>query len=337
MKTLTAITLAAITCTVSPLSGGSIQTESVSAEAKWLLHLNLDTFRETSIGSLLYDSVIKPRADETPMGFRIKTEDIYEGIHAITAYGNTYQMDTDAVGVLLARMEPNLISILEAALIQQSAAGTAETDGGGKPNVSTVQTDPYPVYTMKNELYAAFLPADIVVFSKSLDTLVSAVDVVEDRAPGLDESDSGFADTAKTNGSFFFLATAAGFNQSEALPPQARVLQMAKTARLVLGERTDDLHLALTLEAKNQTVRDQLAKIVQGLLALVSLSQVDNQDLAELAQSSQVDTQGNEVTVAIDYPIERVMQLVQAAARDHQNHQHHESESPEEPVDTTSL
>jgi hypothetical protein len=335
MKTLTAITLAAISWTVSPLSGGSIQTDSVSADAKWLLHLNLDAFRGTSIGSLVYDSVIKPRADETPIGFRIKTEDIYAGIHAITAYGNTYRMETDTVGVLLARMEPNLISILEAALIQQSAAGTGETDEGENPDINTIQTDPYPVYTMKNELYAAFLPGNTVVFGKSLDPLVSAVDVVQDRAPGLDQSNSGFADMAKAIGSFFFLATAEGFNQSDALPAQARVLQLAKTARLVLGEKTDDLHLALTLEAENQTMRDQLAKIIQGLLALVSLSQVDNHDLAELAQSSQVDTRGNEVTVAIDYPIERVMQLVQTASRDHTNHHHHhESEPAEEPIDT---
>ncbi|RKX35070.1 MAG: hypothetical protein DRP71_04870 [Verrucomicrobia bacterium] len=306
MKTFTAITLAAVTVATSPLSASDVRTESVSAEAKWLLHLNLDAFRETSIGSHVFDSVIKPRADETPMGFRIKTEDIYEGIHAITAYGNTYQVDTDAIGVLLVRTEPNLKSIFEAALIQQEAAG------GEAPDIRTIRTDPYTVYTLGNELFAAILPQDFVVISKSLDQLVIAVDVIEDRAPGLDESDSDFSGMARADGSFFFLATAEGFNQSNAIPPQARVLKMAEAARLVLGERSDDLFLNLALMAQNEKMRDQLAKIIQGLLALVSLTQIDNQDLAELALNTEVESRGREVSVAITYPVERVLQLVKS-------------------------
>jgi hypothetical protein len=332
MKTLTAIALAAATAAANPLAANDIRTESVSAEAKWLLHLNLDTFRETSIGKYLFESFVKPRADETPMGFRIKTEDIYEGVHAITAYGNTYQVDTDAIGVLLIRMEENLKSIFEAALIQQEAAG------GENPDIRTVQADPYSVYTKGDELFAAILPQDVVVISKSLDQLVSAVDVVEDRAPGLDESDSDFSGMTRAGGTFFFLATAEGFNQSGAIPPQARVLQMAEAARLALGEGPDDLFLNLTLMAQNEKVRDQLAKIIQGLLALVSLTQIDNQDLAELALNTEVVSQGREVTVALNYPVEQVLQLVKARTENsglHPDPHPHPDTHPEPDEETT--
>ena len=310
MKTLAATTLAAIAAAVTavPLTANNVETESISADAKWLLHINLDVFRETEIGSFLFDAVIKPRAGEKPMGFRIKTEDIYEGIHAITAYGTNYQVDSDSIGVLLVRTEPNLRSIFEATLIQQEAAG------GENPNVTTVQTDPYPIYALRDGLYAAILPEEVIVISKSLNQLANAVDVVEDRSPGLDESESAIARMPKAQGSFFFLATAEGFNQSAAIPPQARVLQLAQAARLVLGEGSEDLFLDLTLKAANEKLRDQLAKIVQGLLALLSLSQIENQDLAELAQSTEVDRHGNDVTVAFNYPIDRVLEWVQSAA-----------------------
>lgn len=335
MKTLAAIILAAATVAINPLLANDVRTESVSAEAKWLLHLNLDAFRETSIGSYLYESVIKPRADETSMGFRIKTEDIYEGIHAVTAYGNTFQVDTDEIGVLLVRLEQNLKSIFEAALIQQEAAG------GEHPDIRMVQTDPYTVYAKGDELFAAILPRDVVVISKSLDQLVSAVDVVEDRSPGLDESDSDFSGMARADGTYFFLATAEGFNQSGAIPPQARVLRMAEAARLALGEGSDDIFLNLTLMAQNEQVRDQLAKIVQGLLALVSLSQIDNQDLAELALSTEVESQGREVRVAVNYPVEQVLQLVRARTAIPHSEPHPQPDSNPEPdeetTETTSL
>jgi len=306
MKTLTTIISVAMAVTANLLTADNIQTESVSAEAQWLVHLNLDAFRETAIGSCVYESIIKPQSGETPIGLRIKTGDIYEGIHAITAYGNTYQVDSESIGVLLVRTEPNLKSIFEAALIQQEAAG------GEDPDFRTVQTDPYAIYTRKDEAFAAILPQDIVVLSNSLDQLLRAVDVVEDRAPGLDESDSEFAGMTRVKSSVFFLATAEGFNHSSAIPPQARIVQLAEAARLVLGEHSDDLFLDLTLKTENEQVRDQLAKIVQGLLALVSLSQVDNQDLAELARNTEVETHGSEVSVALRYPVERVLRLIES-------------------------
>ena len=335
MKTLAAITLSAATIASNLLSGNDIQTETVSAEAKWLLHLNLDAFRETSIGSYVNDSVIKPRGDETLTGFRIKTEDIYEGIHAITAYGKTYQMDTGATGVLLVRTEPDLRSIFEAALIQQEAAG------GEEPDIRTVQTDPYAIYTKDNQLFAAIMPQDVVVISKSLDELISAVDVVENRAPGLDESNSDFAGMAKADGTAFFLATAEAFNQSDAIPTQARVLKLAEAVRLVLGEGSDDLRLDLTMIAQDEQKRDQLAKIIQGMLALVSLTQIDNQDLAELALNAEVVSRGREVAVAISYPVEQVLQLVQARAGESLNiphlHGHPEPQPDEETKEPASL
>ncbi|MEZ5278775.1 MAG: hypothetical protein R3F07_20505 [Opitutaceae bacterium] len=308
MKTLTSI-LAITSVLATSLPAESVPTETISKQAKWLIHLNLDAFRDTAIGAALFESVIKPKAGETPMGFRIKTEDIYQGIHAITAYGNSYQIDQQSIGVLLIRTEANLRSILEAALIQQEAAGAEGAE------VKTIQTEPYPIYSVAGGLFGAVLPSNVVVVSKSLEQLTAAVDVVENRSPGLDERKGGFPGLKGDDQSFFLLATAEGFNESNMIPPQARVLQLAESARLALGEIKDRIALNLTLGARDETTRTQLQKIVEGLLALVSLGQLDNQDLSEIVSSTEVMSDGNDVSVGISYPVDRVLALVQNSIR----------------------
>ena len=164
---------------------------------------------------------------------------------------------------------------------------------------------------MAGGLFGAVLPRNIVVISKSLDQLTAAVDVLEDRVPGLDQRTNGFPGLKQTADSFFFLATAEGFNESAVIPPQARVLQLAETARIALGEENRQLALRLTLQARNETTRNQLQKIVEGLLALVSLGQIDNQDLSAIVSNTIVKSNGNDVSVALSYPIDRAFRMLE--------------------------
>lgn len=307
MRTLITTVLTSIALGTGSLFAAGVASESVSADAKWLVHLNLDAFRSSDIGATLFEDVIKPQAGDNVMGLQIKTDEIYKGIHAVTAYGMSFNKDLNNIGVLLVKTEARLRAILEATLIQQEAAGGEDTQ------VRTIQSDPYMIYSiMGDQVYAAILPDETLVISKSLDQLANAVDVVENRSPGLDEVSNGFSRLSKAADSFFLLATAEGFNESSMIPPQARVLQLAEAARFALGEAGDDLAFDLILQARDETTRTQLQKIIEGLLALASLTQMNNQDFADVVMNTTVRNTGNDVNVSMHYPVERILALAQA-------------------------
>lgn len=328
MRTLITTLLTGTTLWAGSLFAGGVASDSVSADAKWLVHLNLDAFRSSDIGSMLFENVIKPQAGENVMGLQIKTDEIYEGLHAVTAYGMSFNKDMDNIGVLLVKTEARLRAIIEATLIQQEAAGGEDTQ------VKTIQTDPYMIYSvMGDQVYAAILPDETLVISKSLDQLANAVDVVEDRAPGLDEKSNGFSRLSQVADKFFLFATAEGFNESNMIPPQARVLQLADAARVALGETGDDLALDLILQARDETTRTQLQKIIEGLLALASLTKMDNQDFADVVMNTTVQNSGNDVNVSVHYPVERILAMAQSFAPQGEPipHVHSAPEAPEVP------
>jgi len=305
MRTLITILLTSVTLLTGNLVADGVAPGSVSAEAKWLIHLNLDAFRGSNIGSILFENVIKPQVGEDISGLRIKTDEVYEGVHAITAYGKSFNKDFNNIGVLLIKTEPRLRAIVEATLIQQEAAASEETQ------VRTIQVDPYMVYSlMGDQVFAAILPDETLVVSKSLDQLADAVDVVEDRARGLDEATGGFSRLSTAGDTFFFLATAEGFNESSLIPPQARVLQLADAARLALGETADDLALDLILQARDETTRTQLQKIIEGLLALASFTELGSTDFGDIVMNTNVTHSGNDVNLTMHYPVDRILQLV---------------------------
>lgn len=331
MRTRITTLLACVTLLAGNLIAGGVTPESVSAEAKWLIHLNLDAFRSSNIGSILFENMIKPRIGENISGLRIKTDEVYEGVHAITAYGKSFNKDFNNIGVLLIRTEPRLRAIIEATLIQQEAAASEETQ------VKTIQTEPYMIYSvMGDQVFAAILPDEILVASKSLDQLADAVDVVEGRARGLDEESGDFSRLNRVGDAFFFLATADGFNESSLIPPQARVLQLADAARLALGETANDLALNLILQARDQTTRTQLQKIIEGLLALASFTELGNTDFGDIVMNTTVTNSGNNVNLAMQYPVDRILQLldsVKPPAPPHPPHVIHEvPEAPETPA-----
>ena len=54
----------------------------------------------------------------------------------------------------------------------------------------------------------------------------------------------------------------------------------------------------------------QMQQVIQGMVALASLSQPDNPDLMQLAQSAKVSTAGNVVSLQVSYPADKAVQML---------------------------
>jgi hypothetical protein len=85
---------------------------------------------------------------------------------------------------------------------------------------------------------------------------------------------------------------------------------MTEGARLILGENAANLFLNLALKAKSSEVMTQMQQVIQGTVALASLSQQENPDLMQLAQSVKVSGDDKMVTVGVEFPVEKAIRLL---------------------------
>jgi hypothetical protein len=172
--------------------------------------------------------------------------------------------------------------------------------------IKKLQQDPFPVYSVANQVFVSPRVAGQIVVSKSREQLEGFRNLLAGKDKTA-RAGNAFSDYAHVPNTFFFLAVAEGFNENAAIPPQAKILKMAEGARIVLGEKADLLFLNLALKAKDPEVIQQIRQVIEGMTALVALGQSENKELLELIQATKVSSTEKIVTVNIEYPLSKVM------------------------------
>jgi hypothetical protein len=327
---------------LSPALAGSIPKEEVSADAKWLIHLDAAQFRATKVGSSIITKwvgtslpVFQGQLKEGLM-LDLDAKKIIGGINSITIYGTDYQSPQDHA-VLLVGTSPELQKILVGFLAGMVLAGTnapmqvtQATEGSvtfysigqpgqahsGHPPVTqspdgSGSSGPSP----QDAAYCAVLPDKVIAIGRSREATEHAAKVLAGKAPCL-ASGAAFGGFGDLKEAFFFVGAAEGFNLGANLPPQAKLLQVAEAVRVALGESANQVFLSLALRGKTSDVAAQMQQVVQGLIAVGSLSQPQDNDLGRLLQSIKVSSADNIVDVRVDYPVDKAIeQLTQASEK----------------------
>ena len=298
MKALSFLLVLSLNLSV-PAWAGPLQKNRISADAKWLLHVDLENLRKTQVGEFLFKKLLAEHSTEVQAGLNIDPKLILEKVRSLTAYGSSYDVQHDPQGVLMIDTDPETQKILEGA----AAAQLLQNPEGP---LQQVKKAPFTLYSLNEELFFSPLTNGMVIAGKSQAQIEQARKVLSGEAGNLSSS-KAFSGFAPAPDNFFFLGLAEAFNSPAAMPPQARILQMAQSARLVLGEKAERVFLNLVLQGKDSGVNRQIHQVIEGMIALVSLGQKDNKELTELAQGTKVSSDEKTVTVGIDYPVTNIM------------------------------
>ncbi len=324
---LTTLALAAIFST-APLAG-PLQKSQIPADAKWLIHLDVDAFLGTKLGQFISQDILakqlaKPKAD-LKQTFGLDLD--WNRLNSVTVYGTDYGAPAEMSGVLIIKTDPKTEQSLTAVMqgiIAQKALQNAKL--AGIP-IELVQDQP-PLYAINTQLFIAPHKDGRFLVSKSRGQIQKASEVFEGKAGNV-ASARTFSTLLDEPKSFFFLAVAEGFGEqllkapdsSDAAKaiknfgemPQAQILRMADGGRIALGETSERLSLNLALKAKNAETSRNMQQIVQGIIALISLSQGNNPDLQQLVQSAKVTCVEKIMSVNIECPVATLLQKVNEA------------------------
>jgi hypothetical protein len=286
------------------LFAGPLQTDHVSAEAKWLLHADLDAFRKTQLGAFVQKEVVEKHLDQAKEDTQFDFAKLIGTLHSITAYGTRFEPGDDPTGVALIVTEPDTVKALEGF----AAAQLLNQPEGDLKKLSHAAG---ALYSLKDELFVLPMEGGRLLVGKSRASLDDAHKVVGGGGAALNSANkfAGYPDVAN---SFFFLAVAEGFSQNADVPPQARILQMTDGARLVLGEKGSSIFLNLALKTRDAEVTSQVKQVIEGMKALVALGGQENPDLKRLVNSAQVSDSDRLVTLSLEYPVAGVIEKIES-------------------------
>ena len=282
-----------------------LQRELVAPDAKWLLHVDLENFRQTKLGTFVVHEVMEQALKEVKTNLKFDAVHVFSKLKSVTAYGSDYEMGKEAKGVVVVKTDVETRKALEGLLVAQILQNT-------NGPIRKVQNEPFTVYTMNNDIFAS-AHEGILLLGKSRSQLERTHEIIAGKTRGL-KNGKAFSDFPETPNGFFFLAVAESFGQNQNIPPQARILQMADGARIVLGERADNLFLNLALKGKTAAVTKEIQQVIEGMVALVSLGQSENKELMQLVKSTRVSGADRIVNLALEFPIADAIQKVRAEA-----------------------
>jgi hypothetical protein len=268
----------------------------VASDSKWLVHLDFDAFRKTKVGLHVNGKIVQPKIDQSESLKKANLSISLNNISSITAYGSKFEKNGN--GVLMITTSADVKKDLD------TLCGISSLSGGEVLKLDTLQ--PYPIYSFKGDVFIAPNINNTVLMAKSKEQLENARKVVLGKGTNMSGSET-FSEYPAASNTFFFFGMADGLNESTVIPPQAQVLKETRGGRFVLGEKEDKVFANLIFKGKNEESALKIQQVFQGIVALVSLSQ-DNPDVTELARSAQIVSNGQNVTISVQFPVSKALQ-----------------------------
>lgn len=282
-----------------------LQRADVAANPAWLLHLDCDALRPTTIGQHVLSETDKPEAKAKLAAFQtIFSFDLRTQLHGVTLYGSSPAPE-DGVLMLYADFDPaRLVTLAQGAKDYQSSPhgqtvihnwidDKKQTKDGVKPRV-----------------YAA-IQGSRVIFGQREDAVARALDVFAAGAPNL--AGSKVFPELGLPGNVHFVEAAARKMKLPDSDPNAAILKMSQSVQLVLGESQQQFTGALTLVADNEEVAGHVQSIVQGLLSLAKL-QNDKPESVKVANAITLTKEGDRVVGNLVLPASEVVEIMKADA-----------------------
>jgi hypothetical protein len=315
MKYLTLI-LAVAAALESAALAGPLQRTDVATDAKWVLHLDVDQLRSTPQGAYVFTNIVDT-ALAIPIAVlkkEIGSDLDFTRIHSLTAYGNYFRdRDTNAVGILLVKTD---LSQGDLEKVMDAFVAKLKQDGNiGSPPIGKSVQDGAIFYTLKDHSFMVVRPDGTLMESKSAEGLSRANDVLSGKAPNLSSS-SAFTEFPAAQNAFFFFGGVegldAGDDDGHGNNPKAKILKMADSGCLIVGQDGDQVFLDAALKAKTSGVVTKMQQAIQGLIAIASLSSPDDSDVQQMAESAKVSTHGQIVSLNLDFPADKAVSLLQS-------------------------
>lgn len=293
-------------CLGGLLAGAApLQRADVPANPAWLLHLDCDALRSTTIGQYVLSEMDKPEAKAKLAAFQsIFNFDLRTQLHGVTLYGSS-PAPQDGMLMIYADFDPaRLVTLAKAAKDSQSHPH-------GKNVIYSWIDNKRPAKDgVEPRVYAA-IQGQRVIFGQREDRVAEVLDVLDGSTSNLAAS-KNFPKLGVPGEAYFVEAAARKMKLPEG-DPSAAILKMSQSVQLVLGESQQQVNGAITLVADSAAVSSNVLSIAQGLLALIKM-QTEKPEAIKFANALTLTQDGDRVLGTLTLPAADAVEIMKADA-----------------------
>ncbi len=299
-KLVTSILAGAVCLAAIPVVGGPLQKNEVGPGANWVVHADLEMFRNTTLGKLFMAELQTQGLDEKLQSFEtIFSFHPLRDVRDVTLYGQG-QDRSNAVVIVDGRFDPEKL----VAVVRWNPQ-YREIAHQGATLHQWLSEEKKADKTITQMMYGYIHDGRQVVISSGLDALKQAVDTLKGRAGGAPvggNDDSPLLNQIpQTRGNTFFQAVATNVGQIVGENPKAAVLRQTDSLTLTASEAPDKLSIELRLASKSGEVAANMLEVFQGIQAMASLVAEGQPKLSELAKNLNISMSEPDRTVKVRF------------------------------------
>ncbi len=274
----------------------------VPAEAKWLIHVDMDAARPTKTWDALYTRLINDDMFQQKVGQieQLTNMQFPRDVHDITIYGREAG---DEAGVVV--LHGNIDRNRTLGFLQLNE--TYSEKAYGERRIVAWQDQ-------EKKLYAAFFNESTVVVGRSEANIQAGLDVMDSKIESIKAGPLGAG--SKPQMLAYVAVRELSRWKQKAGEAQSPVVKQIQGGWLSLNETDGNAVLHASLSADNSEVADQLQTILRGIKAMVSLAgSGENADprartAASLLKTVEIAKAGDTVAVDCTISMEQVKDLI---------------------------
>lgn len=300
---------AALVAATSGTFANSVQRADLPAEPAWVLHVDLDGLRATTIGQFIMSELEKPENQDKLAALQtIFNFDPRRQLHGLTLYSNG---KTPADGVLLVYADfdaDRLTTLAKGANNHQSTMHNQ--------HVIHSWTDEHKHRGdgAKPDSFGAIYAGRVVVLGQREARVAEALDALDHLVPTL-PAEGPYAHLG-AQGTHTFIQCAATKLDMHESDPSAALFKLAKHVSLDVAESDRQLTAILALQAKDEDVAKYMTSVGQGLLALAKL-QSGKPEAAKFLDSLSLTQQEGSVVATLSMPASQAVEMIKNDAARH--------------------
>jgi hypothetical protein len=239
----------------------------VSADAKWVIHVDFDAARQSQIGKAIHARLMKELRVQRALtkmqdGFGF---DPTKDLHSATFYDNRFSAHRSVAIIELANVDRDRL----VARLKKDKPGHTTTEHAGHTIYTWTEAEGR---RHEHQVNGSFFGDRHMVFSREADKLSAALDVLDGKANSLPRESPLGVDA--TSGAVL-VARAVGM-AGQKTPFRSSVIQDARQLSLTFGEVDDDVIMQAMLVADSGETAARLRAMIEGLFALAQIQAGDD-------------------------------------------------------------
>jgi hypothetical protein len=280
---------------------GPFKANEVSADAKWVMHVDVEGIVSSQMGKLLL-GLIEDEADTEELDEvgDMLGMDFRHDIYSASLYGTTYE--EEVIVLLKGRFDKEKIL----ALMDKECDYTQEEHGDHVVYAWKDGRDPFK---------CCFYKKKMIVVCNSADQMTVALDVLDGKTDSL--ADGGELDLNDLPRGALFAGAARGFAKlAGAHGPEAEVIKKAEKVLICAGEMEGNFFVDATLYTRDRETAQQIHDVFRGLLSLGAMLGTQEEELAQLnkiLKNAKLDRDGRKIRFRHSQSIEELVELIQSA------------------------